>query len=144
MTEICIFPPGTYWIGDPSYALSDDDYDKEWGEKLGFQEGEFEIHGKKIAVQSTFYGDGDYESSIGTYFPVDAGVLSIMEKDLVDSSNKNVDLGHFHTFENEVHFYYHEEDGTFVFIDEKNQDPIVIYTGLEESDTKPSEEEERK
>jgi hypothetical protein len=132
--KISVFPSGTYWIGDPSYALSDDDYDKEWGEKQGFFEGEFEIRNKKIAVHSTFYGDGDYESSIGIYFAVDAGVISIMDKDLVDKRNKNRQLGHFHTFENEVHFYYHP-DGTFVFIDEVNNDIIMINTGLEEEKT---------
>ncbi len=132
--KISTFPPGEYWIGDPSYALSDDDYDKEWGEKQGFFEGAFEIRNKKIAIHSTFYGDGDYDSSIGFYFPVDAGVLCIMQKDLVDKTNKNIQLGHFHTFENEVHFYYHQ-DGTFVFIDEINQDVIMINTGLEEEKT---------
>lgn len=48
-----------------------------------FRDGEdIEIWGHKIVAYNTLYGDGCYPSNIGAEFPVDAGLIGAVPKEL--------------------------------------------------------------
>jgi len=74
-----VFGAGTYFIGDISYILSRADYDK-WIES-NF-ETVFSIRGFELVVDGTAYGDGNYKASTDEKFPVDAGIIGIVPKEL--------------------------------------------------------------
>ena len=62
------FGPGTYFLGDPCYAMTRDYYDGEWGDKHDYQEGDYS---PVFAVHRTRYGDGEYYDQYGHSYPVD-------------------------------------------------------------------------
>lgn len=147
-------PAGSYFIGDPCYAIPD----KDWGDVLDAtcffglyedekamtgdgdyqdkedQGGVFEWKGFKIAAHSTAYGDGVYASNIGTGFSVDAGLIGAVPGALVseaielgETTLEQLDrLGKMVTFDKPVRISYSE--GTIKIGD------IEIYTGDEEED----------
>lgn len=63
------------FVGDICYALDDDLYQRVWGDKLGFKDGEI---GNYAVVASTEYGDGCYEGD-ETSYGVDAGVIGVTD-----------------------------------------------------------------
>ena len=68
------------YIGDICYALEDDVYYTEWGTKHNFQDGLITTENSlQFAVSGTAYGDGLYEGTDGTEFPVDAGVIGVVD-----------------------------------------------------------------
>lgn len=66
-----------FWVGDPCYhkGYDWDDYlnESNYGEDVA------EIDGRYIAASNTMYGDGTYEGSNGMNYPVDAGLLGVVE-----------------------------------------------------------------
>ena len=68
------------YIGDVCYALEDDAYYNEWGIKHNFQDGLITTESNlRFAVSGTAYGDGLYKGSDGSEFPVDAGVIGVVD-----------------------------------------------------------------
>jgi len=72
-------PPGTYWIGDPCYAIDDTATPGLWIELL---ESAGEDWGSKRILETTGFtasgtasGDGTYEDQQGRTYPVDAGLI---------------------------------------------------------------------
>ena len=77
-TQSAIVPAGTYYLGDPCYAIIDED----WGPLLDacnyFQDGNGEIHGFHIVGLSTAYGDGTYLGTDNVEYFVDAGMIGLV------------------------------------------------------------------
>ena len=63
------FPAGTYYIGDPSYCLSSDNW-----QELIYHDGSVE----KGIADSTAYGDGSYFDGKGNEYFVDAGCIGVI------------------------------------------------------------------
>lgn len=83
------YPAGEYYIGDICYALSDDVYQNQWGDKFKYARGTHEITYKGVndflSVNSTTYGDGIYtDTSNSLDFEVDSGTIGIVNISLCD------------------------------------------------------------
>lgn len=117
------FKPGTYFIGDPCYALREDLYDK-WGTDNDYADGDYGY----FAVGSTAYGDGTFfDSYSGSEFGVDAGILGVVNLDYsapdCDIAGLN-DLGKVITvekcltfeYDSKAHIFYYEYDDKFIEI----------------------------
>lgn len=116
-------PPGTYYIGDLCYALSDKIYDDIFGGLGGYDPG---LYKKKdssdfFLVDGTAYGDGCYQSSDGKEFGVDAGIIGIVPLSLVATKGAG---GHFYTFKEAVKCKF--GGGYFRFI--SGYDEVIIDT----------------
>jgi hypothetical protein len=109
---------GTYYIGDLCYVMKE-----EWDEfcDLAFVDGkpvtgEFSLKdGRKFAYHNTAFGDGIYETNIGTDLPVDAGLIGCIHMDDIDlnNSSNNLDMGDIVEFEED--FQVEEFNGTITF-----------------------------
>lgn len=118
------FPAGEYYIGDPCYAVADNDW-MPLLEKTGyfglypadttdFEDGLFYYKGERCFTHNTAYGDGEYRGSDGNYYPVDAGLIGIMPIHLVDKSLYDLELDSFSTvFKKDFNVW--EENGIFHF-----------------------------
>ncbi len=78
--EAQMMPAGTYWVGDPCYAI---DEQEDWMALLN--DAEFfaektiaKANGMTIAAVGTAYGDGCYVGSDGFEYGVDAGLLGVV------------------------------------------------------------------
>lgn len=126
------------YIGDICYALEDDVYDGVWG-KNDYESGKYETEdGLQFAVDNTYCGDGLYESSDGEFYPVDAGVIGVVDLRLATKSS--IDelkrLGKVIPEADMVEFF--AEDGVFeITVYKDNED---IYTT--EIDTRDYDEDE--
>jgi len=114
---------GYYYVGDISYALSDEDYDALVkiiisSNKEARWEGDFKGH--PVFVGPT-YGDGVYADNDGDEYFVDSGTIGIVPEEMIDSNNR-ADLGQIIEFRTDFEVSY--EDGIFQFgnlvIDTKN------------------------
>lgn len=77
------------FVGDICYALDDDLYQRVWGDKLDFKDGEIENY---AVVAGTEYGDGCYEGDEASY-GVDAGVIGVTDiEHYMDSGHSVEDL----------------------------------------------------
>lgn len=75
---------GTYLVGDPCYAFSND-LDANWqnwladawkdvdANRVTILDGR--VRGMRVVASRTAYGDGEYEDQDGFLYPVDAGLL---------------------------------------------------------------------
>ena len=89
ITEDLTITPGKYYIGDPCYIWPDDKWD-EFCNELDYGNGQIlEFEGKGLYVFSTAFGDGVYDLIQNDlkirYLSVDAGLLSIIPLDLIES-----------------------------------------------------------
>lgn len=133
---------GTYYIGDLCYVMHD-----EWNEVCdlffagrndqGCNDGEFTLaDGRKFASYGTLYGDGTYDSNIGTRHSVDAGLIGcILVDDIRDDSYDDIEsLGAIVTFDQD--FTTGSTDGVIRF------GHVKIDTGDDDYDDYYEEEEE--
>lgn len=113
------FPAGTYWIGDPCYAIKDwDKVGKETGwfgaddtpEADNFA-GAFTYRNQRCFAYGTAYGDGEYQGSDHFSYGVDAGLLGILPEAALDGDS--IQLGHRVHFPEE--FTVRCIDGRFTF-----------------------------
>lgn len=80
-------PAGTYVLGDPCYAVPKDLWD-EAGESCDWWEASpiatVTVEGKEYNILGfdTAYGDGSYNGSDGTEYPVDAGMIGLVPIEL--------------------------------------------------------------
>jgi len=93
-----MMPAGRYYVGDLCYVIGD-----EWhqvcactiqGNKI--VDGEFELDdGRKFAIYSTAYGDGEYYDQYGHTYSVDAGSIGcVLMSDIRANKYDNLlDLG---------------------------------------------------
>lgn len=88
-------PAGTYYVGDLCYVMS-----KEWSEVCNITihgndclEGEFEMpDGRRFAMLGTAWGDGTYDSNVGTEHAVDSGTIGcIALKDIREGARSDLE-----------------------------------------------------
>jgi len=95
-----MMPAGKYYIGDLCYVMTDD----EWREICAIiikgnqcLDGEFELpDGRRFAIYSTAWGDGEYYDQYGHTYSVDAGSIGCVRLDdikYVDNFDQFLDLG---------------------------------------------------
>ena len=87
-------PAGKYYVGDLCYVLH-----SEWnevcdltirGDGVAVLDGEFQLSdGRRFAIHSTAYGDGEYYDDRGRSYGVDAGVIGCVLLSDVDLDNKD-------------------------------------------------------
>lgn len=109
------FKPGTYFIGDPCYALRDELYEK-WGHENNYADGNYDY----FAVGSTAYGDGVYDDIYsGKSYGVDAGILGVVNMDYANPNANENDilnkLGKIITVEKFLIFEYDCESCAFKY-----------------------------
>lgn len=103
------FPAGIYYVGDPCYVVSYDNWDKLIAETNCFADEEFTFKGKRCFVSGTAYGDGRYYDYQGRGYCVDAGLIGVMPIEVVDQDSNGG--GHVITFDKP--FEVLEVKGTF-------------------------------
>lgn len=121
------FPPGTYYIGDPCYVVSDDNWDKLLDDTDFFENESQSYKGVQILAGDTMYGDGEYEDNYGRKYGVDAGLIGIMPIDVIDKKYENIEeLGSIVEFDE--NFVAIVDNGVFKFGD------VIINTGDEDDE----------
>lgn len=129
---------GTYWIGDLCYVMHG-----EWKEVCSLiiqdgdvLDGEFNLaDGRRFAIYSTAYGDGEYRTNTGASLGVDAGSIGCIrleDIDQTDSSNM-IKLGTIVEFDTKFKTSgytesRHDWDGVIKI------GHVEIYTGYEEEE----------
>jgi hypothetical protein len=103
---------GTYYLGDPCYALEDKDYTGIWGNIHKYRNGAYKINGYDFIVHSTFYGDGTYLDTKGRSYYVDSGTIALIDMNIIEKKDK-LRLGHVFKFNKNVNFIY---DAGFFFV----------------------------
>lgn len=76
-----------FYIGDLCYALNKKVYDEVWGGN-NYEDGQYADPETKaeFAMVGTAYGDGEYDSSAGVAFPVDAGIIGVADLAICDGN----------------------------------------------------------
>jgi hypothetical protein len=99
-----VMPAGRYYVGDLCYVIEDDEV---WSEVCDFMfdgkgdnEGQVTLKdGRTIVIYGTRYGDGTYQSNLGTSHSVDAGVIGAMLESQCDKKYEHIEeLGAFIDF----------------------------------------------
>lgn len=119
-----VLPKNTYIIIDPCYVMTDDAYDTLC-DKMNFKARAqiVEVENNQIAISTTAFGDGLYESNLNVSFPVDAGIIGAVPLALCcpeKLQNEWVKQSSVIITDSEIEFDYC--DGTFKFND------LEIYT----------------
>ena len=76
-----------FYIGDLCYALNKKIYDEVWGGN-NYEDGQYTDPETKaeFAMVGTAFGDGEYGSSDGVAFPVDAGIIGVADLAICDGN----------------------------------------------------------
>lgn len=76
-----------FYIGDLCYALNKKIYDEVWGGN-NYEDGRYTDPETKaeFAMVGTAFGDGEYDSSDGVAFPVDAGIIGVADLAICDGN----------------------------------------------------------
>jgi len=80
MTNSVIIPKGTYFLGDPCYAIDNADW-HDFLDRTDFMDSVDDQNGKIAFGFSTAYGDGTYKASNGYKFGVDSGTIGLVHID---------------------------------------------------------------
>lgn len=83
ISRTVIVPPGKYFLGDPCYSLSQDQWDAVLGSSDYFNQPVGKADGHEVLGFSTAYGDGEYQDQYGNFFPVDAGLIGLVPEALI-------------------------------------------------------------
>ena len=130
-----------FYIGDLCYALNEKIYDEVWGGN-NYEDGQYTDPETKaeFAMVGTAYGDGEYESDVGAFFPVDAGIIGIADLSICD---KDTSFGKVvPDYSGIVYIEYNDGTITVSWGDDANHKEINIYTSYEEDDYGEDEEED--
>ena len=130
---------GKYWIGDPCYMLSEENYqvyldqydrlfvdDLHGGEK---NDGRVVIDGHEFAVFSTKFGDGCYLDQFKNLYSADSGMTGCLPIELVKE-----DVQGCHPVEFLEDFYCEGSDGTYGWSGILQFGRYIIETGDFEED----------
>lgn len=101
-------PAGTYFIGDPSYVMSEEMYDALMKQMFVKRqsvkpEGFFPMPGHDIGLVIKSTGDGGWQGSDGYSYGADAGMIGLTPKSLIAKPSE-VCLGRQVTFKSPVTF----------------------------------------
>lgn len=109
------FAPGKYFVGDLCYhdTLGGSSWDEICNKLYTKGEGEHRLDsGIHIAIFHTKWGDGSYESNLGTIHGVDSGTIGCVRvPDSVECGQKDA----YAIIEFRNHFSCHSEDGMLRF-----------------------------
>lgn len=97
-----------FYIGDPVYVFSEEDYDTLWGD-VGFDNGIHPAGALNWAVASASERDGLHYDNNGREYPCDTASFALVPMEYV--SERREDLGLFVDFPGEAEFLW--EDGVF-------------------------------
>lgn len=89
------FKAGTYYIGDPCYAIPDEQWDSWCTSMDKFEDyhGDvemvnggfgFEHEGEQVWCANTEWGDGTWPDQYGNEYSVDAGIIGVVPEALID------------------------------------------------------------
>ena len=126
-----------FYIGDLCYALNEKVYDEVWGGN-NYEDGQYVDPKTKaeFAMVGTAHGDGEYESDVGAFFPVDAGIIGI-----ADLTICNKDLSFGRVIPEYVGIVFIEYNDGTITVSWGDYGEINIYTDYEEEDYDEDEEE---
>lgn len=114
-------PAGEYFLGDPCYAVPDEDW-MPLLESCGYFAADKanpngspvgEVRGFKVLSFGTKWGDGVYPDQFGNAYPVDAGMIGLTPVGLIKDRDYANRLGQFVTFDRDTTCY--DEDGILHF-----------------------------
>lgn len=130
------FKAGKYYVGDPCYVISDENWMPLLESTKYFENENQEYKGQQIFTEGTAHGDGCFTDNFGREYGVDAGLIGIIPFEVIDD-NRTGDGGQIIEFEKDFEVYT-SELGIFHFGD------IVIDTAEEdyEEDNEEWEEDE--
>lgn len=78
-----MLPAGKYYVGDLCYVMTDAEWDEICAMTLkdgDVLDGEFTLSdGRRFAMYSTLFGDGEYNDRHGRCYPVDSGSIGCIE-----------------------------------------------------------------
>jgi len=115
-------PPGSYWIGDPTFVFPHAGrFMRKWeeivDELLANSSVESDNGSIRIWADPTYFGNGDYLSSEWVTFPVDSELLGIVPQATVDYLEEDqkllASLGRF--FHSDIPFKVEMDNGLFKF-----------------------------
>ncbi len=124
-------PKSSYIIIDPCYVMTEENYDlllDEYSGNNGPEALEVMVNGTLMALSSTAYGDGSYDSNTSTSFSVDAGMIGAVPLSLCDPEKlkekfvKETSI----IINSSINFDY--DNGTFYIND------LEIYTGSDDDE----------
>lgn len=86
-------PAGTYFLGDPCYAIPEQDW-MPLLESCGYfaDRAVGEVHGHQVLAFGTRWGDGTYYDTDEREYSVDAGLIGLVPQDLY-AGTERYDLG---------------------------------------------------
>lgn len=141
MVEInATYPAGKYYIGDICYALDDDVYHTQWGQKYNFTVGTHVMSSNgvqdAITMNYTAYGDGMYVDDISKLgFNVDSGTIGIVPYNMCCPKNiKDGKINGGHFIESTSPIEFKSLSGIFVIGYNDNQNMIIIDTDFQDDD----------
>ena len=123
----------SFYIGDICYVVGEDNYYNIWGNKYGFKDGAIDMGVNTLLVHGTAFGDGCFEDNKGNTYGVDAGVLGIVPKELIDWDKvseypKGISsVGTYITNAKEAEMFY--DNGTFtmrIYYEDHQEDYIIM------------------
>lgn len=129
-----------FYIGDLCYALNKKIYDEVWGGN-NYEDGRYTDPETKaeFAMVGTAFGDGEYDSSDGVAFPVDAGIIGVADLAICDG---NTSFGKVvPDYSGAVLIRYENGTITVSWKPDKSYSFIEIYT-CDEEDYDEDEEED--
>jgi hypothetical protein len=129
-------PAGTYYIGDPQYALSEHDYEQLFTIP-GIHPGHYMSSRGQIVVDYTFSGPNQYVGMDDKIFHSDSGLIAIISESLVDYIGEDGDVhgGQIYDFLDQIEVICC--GGVFTFT--TNQESIILNTVLKDE----SEDEDK-
>lgn len=135
-TDTITLPAGTYFLGDPCYAVRNEDW-IPWLEAADYTRQhdvlDATIRGHRVVAFGTMYGDGEYAGSDGRLYGVDAGLIGLVPAEVAENVSDH--LARRITFDSPVACWATEE-GTIHLGD------VAIITGDEEHEDYEDEEQD--
>jgi hypothetical protein len=85
------FPPGKYFIGDPSYTMTEEEWSMILNHTNRFNFDTTRVasvnhKGFELVAATTAYGCGEYKGSNGVLYGVDSGIIGIMDIKSIDTT----------------------------------------------------------
>ena len=127
-------PAGVYVIGDPCYAIRDEDWLPLLESCDYFNESVGEINGTRVVAFPTAYGDGVYKGTDGYDYGVDAGLIGLVPLEYLKGEMPNVHASSIIVFAQETSVW---DDGGVLHFGH-----VVINTTDEEEDDESYWEDE--
>jgi hypothetical protein len=118
---------GKYYLGDPSYVLSEKIYIGILENIYQFKNGKLNINGIYITIHNTHFGDGVFIDTKNRKYNIQSGLLGLIPLELIEDTNLCKD-GHVFNFENKVNYiydagiFYIKSGRKYINIDTRNMD----------------------